>query len=187
MKKVIITLTSILSVLAVGVGALFYWEYRSKAQLEAQVEDYLGTCDVKPSHLEVHGRPFILSAMAERAELTYVDVAPQPGMNKDQLLVRELADGKADRVTRFVTFDYPKAGAQPVEDADGAYTDKATIDGKTVKFSGTAGDGRLEVFADGRSFGELPLRKNVTLTSVFANQSGVAAELEYAGPTCALA
>ena len=77
MKKVIIALTSVLTALAVGIGALFFWEYRSKAQLEAQVEDYLGGCDVTASGIEVHGRPYILSAMAERAELTYVDLAPQ--------------------------------------------------------------------------------------------------------------
>ncbi|RAE55107.1 hypothetical protein, partial [Burkholderia multivorans] len=80
MKKVVIALTATLSVFAVGIGALFLWEYRSKAQLEAQVEDYLGACDLSPTAMDVRGRPYILSAMSDRAELTYVDIAPQPGM-----------------------------------------------------------------------------------------------------------
>ena len=187
MKKVIIALTSVLTALAVGIGALFFWEYRSKAQLEAQVEDYLGGCDVTASGIEVHGRPYILSAMAERAELTYVDLAPQAGTKKDQLIVHELSDGRAARVSRFVTFDYPQADARPVEDEAGAFTDQATMGGKTVTFSGTAGDGKLEVFADDRSIGRPDLPNGATLTSVFANNDGVAAEIEYADPTCARA
>ncbi|MBE8146132.1 hypothetical protein IOD13_04430 [Brevibacterium casei] len=88
MKKVVIALTATLSVFAVGIGALFLWEYRSKAQLEAQVEDYLGACDLSPTAMDVRGRPYILSAMSDRAELTYVDIAPRPGMTKDRAASR---------------------------------------------------------------------------------------------------
>lgn len=184
MKKVVIALTATLSVFAVGIGALFLWEYRSKAQLEAQVEDYLGACDLSPTAMDVRGRPYILSAMSDRAELTYVDIAPQPGMTKDQLLIQELKDGSAKRVRRFVTFAYPSQDAAPITESDGSFSDRARIDGTPVTFSGTAADGTLTVFADGRPMGELRLPRDVALRGVFANEAGVAAELEYAANLC---
>ncbi|GAA0036178.1 MULTISPECIES: hypothetical protein [Brevibacterium] len=184
MKKALIALTAVLSAIAVAVGALFIWEYRSKAQLEAQVEDYLGECNVKSENIEVHGRPFILSAIEDKVDLTYVDLAPAPGTNKDQILIHRLSNGRADRLTRFITFDYPQGDVRPVTDADGAFTDKARLDGKEVTFTASMKGKTLSAFGNKRSVGEVKLTTKAELLNVSATDKGIVAELEYPGNGC---
>lgn len=184
MKKALIALTAVLSAIAVAVGALFFWEYRSKAQLEAQVEDYLGECRVKSESVEVHGRPFILSAIEDKVDLTYVDLAPAPGTNKDQILIHRLAGGRADRLTRFITFDYPQGDVRPITDADGAFTDQAHVNGKVTTFSGAMKGKTLSAFGNRRSVGEVALTTKAELLGVSATDKGIVAELEYPGNGC---
>lgn len=61
----------------------------------------------------------MLSAAQGRADLTCVDLNPKPGADKDQLLVHRLTDVGAERLTRFITVDYPQPGAKPVLNEDG--------------------------------------------------------------------
>ena len=184
MKKAVIALASALCLIAAAIGALFVWEHQSKLSLEAQVEDFLDACGTDATAIDVHGRPYILYAMADSADLTYVDLRLQAGTNKDQLLVHRLSQGHADRLSRFVTFDHPDGDVDPIERADGSFTEAAMINGSTVTFSAdTAGD-RLELFADGHRAGQIELDQDVTVKGAAVTDSGVVVELEYASPDC---
>jgi hypothetical protein len=95
----------------------------------------LNGCGITPDTIDVHGRPYLLYAAQHTADLSYVDLEPAKGTNKDQVLVHHLVDGHADRLTRFITVDYPSGQVSPVKNPDGSYTEAATIDGEEVTFS----------------------------------------------------
>lgn len=184
MKKAIIALVSVLCIIAAAIGALFVWEHQSKLALESQVEDFLDSCDTAATSIDVHGRPYILSAMRGSADLTYVDLTLQAGTNKDQLLVHRLSDSHADRLTRFVTFDHPDGDVEPIERADGSFTDSAKVDGAKVTFTADVTDDRLQVFADGHRTGQIELKQDVTVKGTAVTNTGVVVELEYDSPDC---
>ncbi|WP_193070748.1 hypothetical protein [Brevibacterium sp. FME37] len=184
MKKAIIALVSTLCIIAAAIGALFVWEHQSKLALESQAEDFLDARDTDATSIDVHGRPYILYAMRDSADLTYVDLALQAGTNKDQLLVHRLSDSHADRLTRFVTFDHPDGEVEPIERADGSFTDSAEVNGSRVTFSADVADDRLQVFADGSSTGQIEMKQDVTVKGTAVTNAGVVVELEYDSPDC---
>lgn len=184
MKKTLIAITVICSIIVLIIGALVAVELRSKAELQAKVSDFLGECDIYPLSVDVHGRPYMLYGAQGRADLTYVDLSPADGANKDQLLVHRLTDAGADRLTRFITVDYPSPDAQPVLGEDGAYTDTATIGGKHVSFSATATSDGIRVFADSEPTATLAVPADVTVKGVSAGDDGVIVEVEYVSPSC---
>lgn len=199
MKKALISLTATVVILLAIIGSLVIAENRAKVALESDVSDYLRACDIEPNVIDVHGRPYLLYAAKHTADLTYVDVDPAAGTNKDQLLVHRLVDGHAGRLTRFITFDYPSSDATPVKNPDDSYTEVATIDGEDVTFSATTdadrtgstprdGDrphgSRLDVLADGRKLSELSLPQPAEVENVSAGEDGVIVEVEYADVDC---
>lgn len=199
MKKALISLTATVVILLAIIGSLVIAENRAKVALESDVSDYLRACDIEPNAIDVHGRPYLLYAAKHTADLTYVDVDPAAGTNKDQLLVHRLVDGHTDRLTRFITVDYPSSDATPVKNPDDSYTEVATIDGEDVTFSATIdadrtgstrtdGDrthgSRLDVFADDRQLSELSLPQPAEVENVSAGEDGVIVEVEYADVDC---
>lgn len=184
MKKALIALAVVRSLIAVVIGGLLIGERKAQSDLEGQVTDFLDECGVKPKSIDVHGRPYLLYAAKGEADLTYVDLAPAAGTNSDQLLVHRLSHGKAERLTRFITFDYPSGGATPILREDGSYSEFATMNGKKVKFSAKADGSRLRVFADGRPAGETKLPQNVEVKGLSALDTGIGVEVEYSSPDC---
>lgn len=184
MKKAIITLVSLLCIIAAAIGALFVWEHQSKLALEGQVEDYLDNCSIDASAIDVHGRPYILFAMRDSVDLTYVDLALQAGTNNDQLLVHRLSEGRSERLTRFVTFDHPEGDVDPIERANGSFTDSAMVDGERVTYSADVTDHRLQLFAAGEEAGEIRVEQDVTIRGAAVTDTGVVVELEYAASAC---
>lgn len=183
MKKAIIALVVTCSLIAGVIGVAVVAEFRAKAELESQVTAYLDDCGVEPTSIEVHGRPYRIYAAQDRADLTYVDTTPATGTNKDQLLVHRLVDGEADRLTRFITFDYPSA-ATPIKNSDGSFSDSVTIGGTTVTFSAESDAAAVRMFADGREAGEVSLSQSASVRNVSATDDGVVVELEYASSSC---
>lgn len=184
MKKVIIALVVACSIIAGAIGAVVIAESRAGAELESRVTAFLDDCGTVPSSIDVRGRPYILSAAQGRVGLTYVDLSPVAGTNKDQLLVHRLVDGEADRLTRFVTFDYPSADASPVPHADGSYSDVASLNDRKVTFSAAIDDTAVQVLADGRPSGEIDLPQHASVRGVAATDDGVLVEVEYASSSC---
>lgn len=184
MKKTVIALASVLCIIAAAIGALFVWEHQSKLTLEAQVADYLEACDTDASAIDVHGRPYILYALGDSVDLTYVDLGLQDGTNQDQLLVHRLSGGHADRLTRFVTFDHPAGDVDPIERANGSFTDSAMVDGSKVTFSAAVTDHSLQVSGNGRPAGEIDIEQDVAVRGTAVTNTGVVVELEYDSPDC---
>lgn len=188
MKKALIALGTIVIILIALIGGLVVAEHRAKVALEADVADYLDGCSITPDAIDVHGRPYLLYAAQHTADLSYVDLEPAKGTNKDQVLVHHLVDGHADRLTRFITVDYPSGQVSPVKNPDGSYTEAATIDGEEVTFSARADhvdDGtRLEVLANGRQHSSMTLPRTAEVRAVSAGDDGVIVEIEYAHPNC---
>ncbi|SDR74040.1 hypothetical protein SAMN04489751_0287 [Brevibacterium sandarakinum] len=182
MKKAIIALASLLVIIAAAVGALFVWEHQSKLALEGQVEDYLDERSIDASAIDVHGRPYILFAMRDSVDLTYVDLELQDGTNKDQLLVHRLSNGEPDRLTRFVTFDHPEGEVDPIERADGSFTESAMVDGTKVTYSADVKDHKLRLFADGHKTGEIAVEKGVSQNGAAVTDTGVVIGLDYDSP-----
>lgn len=179
MKKAIIALTSIIGIIAIAIGGLFVWEHQSKLSLENQVEDYLDDQGVDSTGIDVHGRPYIIFAIQDSVDLTYVDLALQAGTNKDQLLVHRLSHGRADRLTRFVTFDHPAGDVDPNERADGSFTDSAMVNGTKVTYTSEVKDRTLRLFADGQLAGEIEVEEGVSEYGAAVTKTGVVVELEY--------
>ncbi|SDS33878.1 hypothetical protein SAMN04489752_1493 [Brevibacterium siliguriense] len=188
MKKALIALGTIVIILIALVGGLIVAEQRAKASLEADVAEYLDSCAITPDRVDVHGRPYLVYAAQHTADLTYVDLEPAKGTNKDQVLVHHLVDGHADRLTRFITFDYPSGTVRPVKNADDSYTEVAEIDGEEVTFSARtdpSDDGtRLDVLANGRQHARFTLPRTAEVRAVSAGDDGVIVEIEYADPNC---
>lgn len=183
MKKTLIALAVCCSLITVAVGGIVAAELHAEAELESQVTAYLDECGIEASAIEVHGRPFLIYAAQHRADLTYVETAPAAGVNKDQLLIHRLVDGEADRLTRFITFDYPSAAA-PIKNADGSFSDSATVGAAPMTFSAEADDTDLRMLADGRQVGEADLAEHAAVRDVSATDDGVVVEVEYASSSC---
>ena len=183
MKKTLIALAVCCSLITVAVVGIVAAELHAKAELESQVTAYLDECGIEASSIEVHGRPYLIYAAQNRADLTYVDTTPAAGINKDQLLIHRLIDGSADRLTRFITFDYPSA-ATPIKNADGSFSDSATVGAAPMTFSAEADDAHLRMFADGRQAGEADLPQHAAVRDVSATDDGVVVEVEYASSSC---
>lgn len=184
MKKVIIALVVACSLIAGAIGVVVIAESRAGAELESRVTAFLDDCGTAPSSIDVRGRPYILSAAQGHVDLTYVDLAPAAGTNKDQLLVHRLVDGEADRLTRFVTFDYPSSDATPDPNPDGSYSEVATLDDRKVTFSAATDDTTVQMLADGRPAGEIDLPQRASVRGVAATDQGVLVEVEYASSSC---
>ncbi|MCD1284451.1 MULTISPECIES: hypothetical protein [unclassified Brevibacterium] len=182
MKKVLIALTSIVCIIGAVVGGLAIWEHRSKISLEAEVEDYLDDVGIDATGIDVHGRPYIIFALQDSVDLTYVDLALQDGTNKDQLLLHRLSNGRPERLTRFVTFDHPSGEVDPIERADGSFTDSAMVDGSKVTFTAKVTDDRLELFADGAEAGTIDVGPGVTAEGAAVTDTSVVVELGYDSP-----
>lgn len=183
MKKTLIALAVCCSLIIVAVIGIAAAELHAKTELESQVTAYLDECGIEASTIEVHGRPYLIYAAQDRADLTYVDTAPAAGANKDQLLIHRLVDGRADRLTRFITFDYP-AAATPIKNADGSFSDSATIGAAPVTFSAEAGRTSVRMFADGQEAGRGDLLQPAMVRDVSATDDGVVVEVEYASSSC---
>lgn len=179
MKKAIIALVSVIAIIAIAIGGLFVWEQQSKLALENRVEDYLDDRGVDFTGIDVHGRPYILFAMQDSVDLTYVDLALQSGTDKDQLLVHRLSDAQADRLTRFVTFDHPAGDVDPITRADGSFTGSAMVNGKKVTYTAEVKDRKLRLFADGHHAGEIDVAEGVKQHGAAVTDTGVVVELEY--------
>lgn len=128
-------------------------------------------------------------------DLSYVDLESAKGTNKDQVLVHHLVDGHADRLTRFITVDYPSGRVSPVKNPDDSYTEAATIDGEEVTFSVRTDNGdtrtdrgdtgtRLEVLANGQQHSSMTLPQTAEVRAVSAGDDGVIVEIEYADANC---
>ena len=183
MKKTLIALAVCCSLITAAVVGIAVAEFRAEAELESQVTDYLDECGIDASSIDVHGRPYLIYAAQHRADLTYVDTAPAAGANRDQLLIHRLVDGSADRLTRFITFDYP-AEATPIKNADGSFSDSATVGAAPMTFSAEADDAHLRMFADARPAGEADLPQHAAVRDVSATDDGVVVEVEYASGGC---
>ncbi|MGC2940725.1 MULTISPECIES: hypothetical protein [unclassified Brevibacterium] len=186
MKKALITLGIIVVILIALIGGLIVAEQRAKVALEADVSGYLDGCEITPEKIDVHGRPYLLYAAQHTADLSYVDIEPGAGTNKDQVLVHHLVDGHADRLTRFITFDYPSGQVSPVKNPDDSYSEAATIGGDKVTFSARTAhtDAFLEVLANGRQHSSMALPRTAEVRAVSAGDDGVIVEIEYADPNC---
>ncbi|AMT94552.1 hypothetical protein A2T55_12905 [Brevibacterium linens] len=188
MKKALIALGTIVIILIALIGGFVVAEQRAKVALEADVADYLDGCSITPDAIDVHGRPYLLYAAQHTADLSYVDLEPAKGTNKDQVLVHHLVDGHADRLTRFISVDYPSGQVSPVKNPDGSYTEAATIDGEEVTFSARADhvdDGtHLDVLANGRQHSSMTIPRTAEVRAVSAGDDGVIVEIEYAHPNC---
>lgn len=187
MKTAIITLASLLCIIVAAVGALFVWEHRSKLALEGQVEAYLGDCSIDASGIDVHGRPYILFAMRDSVDLTYVDLPLHDGTNKDQLLVHRLSDGRSDRLTRFVSFEHPEGDVDPIKSADGSFTDAAMVDGEHVVYAADVADQQLQLSAAGSRTGAIDLQQDAEVKGTAVTDDGVVVEIEYTDPDCSSA
>lgn len=183
MKKAIIALAVTCSLNAGAIGLVVIVEFRAKAELESQVTAYLDDCGVEPTSIEVRGRPYLMYAAQDRADLTYVDTTPATGTNKDQLLVHRLVDGDADRLTRFITFDYPSE-AISIKESDGSFSNSATIGGTAVTFSAETDAAAVRMFADGREAEEVSLPQSASVRNVSATDCGDGVEVEYAPSSC---
>lgn len=188
MKKALIALGTITVILIALIGGLIVAEQRAKVELEADVADYLDGCAITPDGIDVHGRPYLLYAAQHTADLSYVDLEPEEGSNKDQVLVHHLVDGHADRLTRFITVDYPSGQVSPVKNPDDSYTETATIDGEETTFSARTdnrdADTRLNVLANGQTHSSMTLPRAAEVRAVSAGDDGVIVEIEYADPNC---
>src|SRR5699024_5584042 len=76
MKKTLIALAVCCSLITVAVVGIVAAELHAKAELESQVTAYLDECGIEASSIEVHGRPYLIDAAQNRADLTYVDTTP---------------------------------------------------------------------------------------------------------------
>lgn len=184
MKKALISLAAVALIIVAIIGGLVVAEQRAKATLEADVADYLDSCAITPDTIDVHGRPYLLYAAQHTADLSYVDITPDDGVNKDQILVHHLVDGHADRLTRFITFDYPSGQVRPVKNPDDSYTEVAILEGERVTFSARTEGNRLDVLADRRSLTDLALPRAAEVKNVSAGDDGVIVEMEYADTDC---
>src|SRR5699024_1102584 len=183
MKKTLIALAVCCSLITAAVVGVAVAEFRAEAELESQVTDYLDECGIDASSIDVHGRPYLIYAAQHRADLTYVDTAPAADANRDQLLIHRLVDGSADRLTRFITFDYP-AEATPIKNADGPSPDSATVAAAPLPFAAEADDAHLRLFADARPAAEADLPQDAAVSDVSATDDGVVVEVEYASGGC---
>src|SRR5699024_10661260 len=107
MKKTLIALAVCCSLITVAVVGIVAAALHAKAELDSQVTAYLDERGIEAPSTEVPRPPYLIYAAQNSADLAYVDTTPAPGINTDQLLIHRLIDGSADRLTRFITFDYP--------------------------------------------------------------------------------
>lgn len=184
MKKALISLAAVVVIILAIIGGLVIGEQRAKVALESDVADYLHGCDIDPEVIDVHGRPYLLFAAKHTADLSYVDITPEDGTNKDQILVHHLVDGHADRLTRFITFDYPSGQVTPVKNPDDSFTEAATIDGEKVGFSARTAGNRLDVLANGHRLTDVALPQAAEVKNVAAGDDGIMVEVEYAATDC---
>lgn len=188
MKKALIVFAATATLIAVIIGALVIAEFRAKADLESKVSGFLDGCGIAASSIDVHGRPYLLTAAEGLAEMTIITLDPADGTNSDQLYVHRLHDGRADRFTRFITVDYPADGAEPVLNPDGSLTEVATIDGKKVTFDAKTSDDNgaqtLHILADGDEFERIDMPQPTEVRTVAAGDDGVLVEVEYTSSDC---
>lgn len=106
--------------------------------------------DAEVTHVNLRGRPYVVSRNNDEVSTAYVDVdTPEQGASA-QLLVQnlDLNTDRAGRVRVFLTLPYPGAGT-PIENADGSYSSRATVDGKELAFHAGFADGRVTVTTEG--------------------------------------
>src|SRR5699024_444321 len=97
MKKTLIALAVCCSLITVAVVGIVAAELQAKAELESQVTAYLDECGIEASSIEVHGRPYLIYAAQNRADLTYVDTTPAAGINNDQVPIHRHHEGRDER------------------------------------------------------------------------------------------
>src|SRR5699024_3693564 len=183
MQKTRIALSVCCSLITAAVVGVAVAEFRAEAELESQVTDYLDECGIDASSIDVHGRPYLIYAAQHRADLTYVDTAPAAGANRDQLLIHRLVDGSADRLTRFITFDYP-AEATPIKNADGSFSDSSTAGAAPMTFATVVDNTHLLMFAYARPAREDDLPQNASVRDASATDDSVFGEVVYASGYC---
>jgi hypothetical protein len=102
----------------------------------------------------VRGRPYLVSRLEDRVSTAYVSLVPDARAVERTLLVQELdlATGRARQLRYFVTLPYA-AGARgvPVRDSAGAYTDRASVDGRRVRYSAALDGDTVRVSASSGS------------------------------------
>src|SRR5699024_9667963 len=79
--------------------------------------------------------------------------------------------------------DYP-AEATPIKNADGSFSDSATVGAAPMTFAAEADDAHLRMFADARPAGEADLPQDAAVRDVSATDDGVVVEVEYASGGC---
>lgn len=184
MKKALLALSITFGLIIALVGGVLVWEHQSKLKLEAQVNDYLTNCDIQSTSIDVHGRPYIIFAMEDSADLTYVNLKQAEGIVQDQALIHRLTKGKADKMDRFTTFEFPSEDASPIENEDGSFSNKALVAGKEMTFNASIKGSTLRVTGNGKQIGEIKLDRDATISGVVANKQGVLVDMEYTSANC---
>lgn len=140
-SRVIVPL--VLPLLLVGGGLAS--EQLAKRTLEDDVRTAVTSLypEERVSSMNVRGRPYVVSSLNGEVSTAYVELAPGRDARR-QLLVQELRpdEGKVGRSRMFVTLPYADGQqGKPQLTRNDAYTDRATVDGRTVTYRASV-DGR---------------------------------------------
>ncbi|XBB66083.1 hypothetical protein ABFU82_18455 [Nocardioides sp. WV_118_6] len=116
--------------------------------LTERVEKALPGADV--THVNLRGRPYVVSRNNDEVSTAYVDIDTAEQGASAQLLVQnlDLNKDRAGRVRVFLTLPYPGAG-KPIENPDGSYSSRATVDGKELAFHARFSGGKVTVTTQG--------------------------------------
>lgn len=105
---------------------------------------------VEVTHVNLRGRPYLLSRNNDEVSTAYVDIrTAEPGASSQLLVQRlDLNSDRAGRVRVLVTLPYPGAGV-PIENHDGSYSARATVDGEEVTFRADFHGGQVTISEEG--------------------------------------
>ncbi|NHN57073.1 hypothetical protein G9U51_14980 [Calidifontibacter sp. DB0510] len=174
-----------LAVPAIAVGGALGAESYAKSSLTTDLRSELARVapDAKVSSVDLRGRPYLVSRADNTVSTAYVDVTPTGRIAERTLLVQNLRleGGRIERLTNLVTVPYADgARATPVLTAEGAYTDRGTVDGRTVTYAARWEGGRLTVSAN-RGPAPQPVTvqapQGSRVVNVSATKTGVLVEL----------
>lgn len=116
--------------------------------LTSRVEKALPGAEV--THVNLRGRPYVVARNNDEVSTAYVDIDTAEQGASAQLLVQnlDLATDRAGRVRVFLTLPYPGNG-EPIENPDGSYSSRATVDGEELAFHARFAGGKVTVTTQG--------------------------------------
>lgn len=181
MKKTLLLLPLLT---ALGGAGLVAAEHAAGSSLDTDVRDRVEALapDGRVTDANVRGRPYLLSRTEDQVSTAYVEIAPTQGRKRHMVLVQDL-DLEAERaqtVRTFVWLPYPSAGTTPITTKDGAFTEKARVNGQPVRFDASYDGKQIIPSARGGAAPEpvsIKAPRNSTVAGVSAMDTGLAVEL----------